>query len=197
MEIRKLDKDIYRKGIDGNLTISEIDKLPEEYDYLKSMFKHNTKLRMRQKMFMKADSKIVGDGFSGKLTHDEINRLPKEYDKFKDLFHEWTRFETHDNRLPRFDMMVREFKIARKIISASPNKGNWFSKYRRIFGLMKNLRDSRKIGSVYTEDDVTPQEEIDKMLVPSPGSAKDPDWAHKCAINNRIYCKMPIKTIKF
>lgn len=189
MRFNVLDKEIYKKGLNGDLTVEEIDKLPGEYDHLKQIFKRKSTFKSSMKMFDSIDGEITAKGFSGQLTHDEIDKLPNEYDKVKDLFHEWTTFMNYDNELPKLNRLIREFKVAKKITSMSPKNGSWLS----IPKLINGLRGSRNISSPYTEDDVTPQEEIDEMLVPSPGSTNDPDWFHKCAINNKKYCKLQIR----
>jgi len=189
MEYKKLDKKTFFKGLRGELTLEEIEKLPKEYDYYKELFKNIFERNKAKEMFENTDEELVAKGFSGELTHEEIDNLPKEYDKFKETFHEWTTFMSHDNGNSKIKTTLREFEVAKRIVDTAPNSKKGVSRLKEIFKIRKGIKNSRNMGSIYDESDVTPQSEIEKMLVPSPGDASDPDWAHKCAINNVLNCK--------
>ena len=195
MEFKELDKEIYKKGFEGNLTIEEVDNLPEEYGYLKKAFKDRITLKKNKELLENTDEEVVAKGFSGELTHEEIDKLPNEYNGLKGSFHEWTMFMRRENGLSKFRTMMREFNVSKRIVNNAPKNKKGFSKFKEILKMMEGIKRNRNIGSPYTEDDVTPQEEIDKMLVPTPGDPSernDPDWFHKAAINNKLRC-VPVK----
>ena len=87
--------------------------------------------------------------------------------------------------------LKNEIRISMKIVDSSKHKRSKFSPlyWKDVLMVRNYLRKAHNIKPIYTEKDVTPQSEIEKMLVPSPGHPSNPDWAHKCAINNVLNCK--------
>ena len=178
-----MDKGTYTKGIRGELSMEEINNLPKEDEYFKNSFK-----KIKETVL---DNEIISKGYSGQLTINEINKLPKQYDTLKPSFIEWANFSNNAKKQSIIKTLKNEIRISMKIVDSGKHKRSKFSPlyWKDVLMVRKCLKMSHSIKPIYTEKDVTPQSEIEKMLVPSPGNASDPDWAHKCAINNVLNCK--------